>query len=74
MRYLIVNHKEALQQRYDIAVCEDPYVMLERIAQKRGFMRKGEMDEKRTIETFLRELRDDKLGRITWEMPHADSE
>ena len=74
MRYLIANHKEALQQRYDIAVCEDPYVMLERIAQKRGFMRKGEMDEKRTIETFLRELRDDKLGRITWEMPHADSE
>lgn len=74
MRYLIANHKKALHQRYDMAVCEDPYVMLERIAQKRGFMRKGEMDEKRTIETFLRELRDDKLGRITWEMPHADSE
>lgn len=74
MRYLIANHKEALQQRHDIAVCEDPYIMLERIAEKRGFMRKGEMDEKRTIETFLRELRDDKLGRITWEMPYADSE
>lgn len=74
MRYLIANHKEALLQRYDIAVCEDPYIMLERIAEKRGFMRKGEMDEKRTIETFLRELRDDKLGRITWEMPYADSE
>ena len=74
MRHLIANHKGALQQRYDIAVCEDPYIMLERIAEKRGFMRKGEMDEKRTIETFLRELRDDKLGRITWEMPYADSE
>ena len=74
MRYLIANQKEALQQRYEIAVCEDPYIMLERIAEKRGFMRKGEMDEKRTIETFLRELRDDKLGRITWEMPYADSE
>ena len=74
MRYLIANKKEALQQRYEIAVCEDPYIMMERIAQKRGFMRKGEMDEKRTIETFLRELRDDKLGRITWEMPYADSE
>ena len=74
MRYLIANHKEALQQRYDIAVCEDPYIMLERIAEKRGFMRKGEMDEKRTIEAFLRELRDNKLGRITWEMPYADSE
>lgn len=74
MRYLIANKKEALQQRYEIAVCEDPYIMLERIAEKRGFMRKGEMDEKRTIEAFLRELRDDKLGRITWEMPYADSE
>ncbi|MFQ9724715.1 MAG: ribosome biogenesis GTPase YlqF [[Clostridium] innocuum] len=74
MRYLIANNKEALQQRYEIAVCEDPYIMLERIAEKRGFMRKGEMDEKRTIEAFLRELRDDKLGRITWEMPYADSE
>ena len=74
MRYLIANKKEALQQRYEIAVCEDPYIMLERLAEKRGFMRKGEMDEKRTIEAFLRELRDDKLGRITWEMPYADSE
>ena len=74
MRYLIANKKEALQQRYEIAVCEDPYIILERIAEKRGFMRKGEMDEKRTIEAFLRELRDDKLGRITWEMPYADSE
>ena len=74
MRYLIANKKEALQQRYEIAVCEDPYIMLERIAEKRGFMRKGEMDEKRTIEAFRRELRDDKLGRITWEMPYADSE
>lgn len=74
MRYLIANKKEALQQRYESAVCEDPYIMLERIAEKRGFMRKGEMDEKRTIEAFLRELRDDKLGRITWEMPYADSE
>ena len=74
MRYLLANKKEALQQRYEIAVCEDPYIMLERIAEKRGFMRKGEMDEKRTIEAFLRELRDDKLGRITWEMPYADSE
>lgn len=74
MRYLIVHHAEALQKRYEVEVCEDPYVMLERIAQKRGFMRKKEMDEKRTIETFLRELRDDKLGRITWELPNADGE
>lgn len=74
MRYLIVHHAEALQRRYEVEVCADPYVMLERIAQKRGFMRKKEMDEKRTIETFLRELRDDKLGRITWELPNADGE
>ena len=74
MRYLIAQHPDALQKRYELAVCDDPYEMLERIARKRGFMRKDEMDEKRTIETFLRELRDDKLGAITWEMPDADSE
>ena len=26
-----------------------------------------ETDEKRTIDTFIKEVRQDKLGRITWE-------
>lgn len=70
MRYLIKQHPMALEKRYEIEICDDPYEMLERIARKRGFIRNQEMDEKRTIETFLREIRDDKLGAISWEVPH----
>lgn len=75
MRYLCEHHREKLIKRYDIELDEDPYVNFERIARKRGFLRNQEdMDFKRTIETFLREIRDDKLGAISWEIPHADSE
>lgn len=70
MRYLIIQHPQALVKRYGVEICDDPYEMLERIAKKRGFIRNQEMDEKRTIETFLREIRDDKLGAISWEVPH----
>lgn len=75
MEYLLINHKDKVEKRYGIEVCENPYEVLLQIAKKRGFLRnKEEIDEKRMIETFLRELRDDKLGAITWEMPYADSE
>lgn len=75
MRYLIQEHPQLLTQRYGIEVCEDPYAMLEAIADKRGYRKnKEEIDYKRTVETFLRELRDDRLGPITWEMPNADGE
>ena len=35
---------------------------------------KREMQETRNMVDMVIELRDDKLGRITWEMPYADSE
>lgn len=71
MRYLIENRPERLTQRYDVELCSDPYEMLNRVAIKRGFLRnKDEIDYKRTIETFLREIRDEKLGLISWEVPN----
>ena len=70
MRYLIAHHPDALVKRYGVEICDNPNEMLERVARKRGFMRNQEMDEKRTIETFLREIRDDKLGAISWEVPN----
>lgn len=70
MRYLIQTKPATISKRYGVEVCEDPYEMLDRIAHKRGFLRnKEEVDFKRTIETFLREIRDDKLGAISWEVP-----
>lgn len=75
MHYLIVHGKDALIKRYDVEVVKDPYAMLDAIARKRGFLRHhNDVDRKRTIETFLRELRDERLGRITWEMPYEDDE
>lgn len=70
MRSLLERKPAMLSQRYGVELCEDPYEMLERIARKRGFVRNQDIiDEKRTIETFIREIRDDKLGAITWEYP-----
>lgn len=69
MRYLLEHDADKIIQRYDVDIVEDPYVMFEKIAYKRGFLRgQDEIDMKRTIETFLREVRDDRLGRITWEL------
>ncbi|MEF9968079.1 MAG: ribosome biogenesis GTPase YlqF [Longicatena sp.] len=73
MKYLVEHAPNLLIERYDIEICEDPYEMLQRLARKRGFlMNKDCIDKKRTIDTFLRELRDDRLGPITWELPNEN--
>lgn len=75
MEYLLEKHPMLLQKRYDVEITQDAYAMFERIAFKRGFLRnQSEVDFKRTIETFLREIRDDRLGKITWELPNEDVE
>lgn len=73
MNYLIKEYPDSLLLRYEVTLDENPYVMFERIAEKRKFfMANKEIDFKRTIETFLREVRDDACGPITWEMPLED--
>ena len=68
MRFLMQHKPELLEKRYAIELDEDPYSNYTKIAEKRGFLKNGkEIDFKRTIETFLREIRDDRLGSITWE-------
>ena len=68
MRFLMQHKPELLEKRYAIELDEDPYSNFTKIAEKRGFLKNGkEIDFKRTIETFLREIRDDRLGSITWE-------
>lgn len=75
MQYLCTHKPSAIQERYRVEVCEDPYAMFERIAHARGFLlNQGQIDQKRVIDTFLKEVRGDKLGRITWESVHADGE
>ena len=35
---------------------------------KRGYISKGTIDENRLMHSFVREIRDNKLGAITWEI------
>ena len=65
---LIAEYPEKLTARYEIELCEDPDEVIRRIGVKRNFIKSGsEVDLKRTREVFLNELRDDKLGSISWE-------
>ncbi len=75
MRYLISKYPQQICDRYHIEVEDDPYEMFKKIAEKRCFFLENQkLDHKRAMETFLRELRDDKLGSITWEELCEDSE
>lgn len=75
IKYLMDEYPTAIEQRYGIETSRDPYEMLMRIGRKRNMLLNGnEVDWKRTIDTFMKELRQDKLGRITWEKSNADGE
>lgn len=75
MQFLCERCPDKIQERYQVEPCADPYEMFARIAKARGFlMGNGEMNQKRTIDTFLKEVRGDKLGKITWERIDADGE
>lgn len=63
------NYPDRLMQRYKLSKIEDieePYILLEMIAQKRGMLlRKGEYDTERAAVMLLDEYRSGKLGKIT---------
>lgn len=72
VRLLVVmqkNYPDRLKERYKITDFEDieePYVLLEMIAAKRGMLlRKGEYDTERAAVMLLDEYRSGKLGKIT---------
>lgn len=68
--YLMHEKKDVLEQRYQITCGDTPYETICKIAQKRGYIRNGEVDDQRTIEMLIKEIRDDKLGPISWEKPN----
>lgn len=72
MAFLQKRHPQCLKERYDLDEAFAPYDALLAIGRKRGYLVNGTVDEKRTITAFLREIRDGKLGRITWEAPDED--
>ena len=61
-----------LEERYNIEIdsSDEDIMVYEKIAQKRGFIQKGNnIDYARTAEMLLDELRKTKIGKISFERP-----
>lgn len=70
--YLMKNHPEELKKTYGLEeLAETPWETLEMIARKRGWLQRGQVDENRTMKTFIKDIRENRLGRITWELPET---
>ena len=67
-QWLMEHKKEAIENTYGISILSTPYETLCEIANKRGYISKGTIDENRLMHSFVREIRDNKLGAITWEI------
>ncbi len=67
--WLIKNHPDKLEKTYGIEVSDNTWETLQAIARKRGYLLKGDIDENRLMRSFIKDIREDKLGPITWEMP-----
>lgn len=72
MGYLQTHQPQLLRERFAIELCAQPYDTLLAIGRKRGYLMNGEVDEKRLITAFLREIRDGKIGAVSWERPDED--
>lgn len=70
--FLSQYHPQALLNTYGIEKIEDtPWETLQAIARKRGWLLKGDIDENRTMRSFIQDIRSGKLGRITWQLPES---
>ena len=64
--FLCEAYPRAIETRYGLKATELPH-LLEHIARQRGFYRNGELNIEEAKATFLRELRQGDLGRISFE-------
>lgn len=71
IKYLKEHYEERLVERYKLSdIPEDSMVLFEEIGKKRGCMMSGgEVDLEKTAEIVLRDLRAEKLGRLSYERP-----
>lgn len=65
---LVKEYPSRLIERYNIEISNDLHMLLNSIGlSKKWIKANNEVDLNRTMKMFLNELRDDKLGPITWE-------
>lgn len=68
--WMMQVHPELLEQYYKITIQATPYETLLEIGKKRGMMQGGQVDENRLMRAFVKDMRDDKCGRVAWELVH----
>jgi ribosome biogenesis GTPase A len=68
--YLIKNKPEVFETTYHVEIADTPYETLKNIAVKRGYLLKGDIDENRLMNSFVKDMRENKCGKITWEIPN----
>ncbi|TLS37347.1 ribosome biogenesis GTPase YlqF [Pseudalkalibacillus caeni] len=71
LKFLKERYPERLKERYKLeSIPEDVIELFDEIGKKRGFLQGGGwVDYDKTAEIILRELRSEKLGRLTLEKP-----
>lgn len=69
MSFLLHHHPEKLVQRFGVDITMDEAEMFERVGAKRMVLKSGGVvDIERTMDMFIKEIRDNMLGEITWEL------
>lgn len=71
VEWLMENNPSSLIKTYGIEIQDTPWHTLEQVAIKRGYLQKGQIDENRLMNSFVKDMRENKCGLITWEKPNA---
>ena len=68
--WLLKKHNGLLENVYQIESVQDVWDAMNKIAIKRGYLQKGQIDQERLIRSLIKDIRNDVLGPITWEEPY----
>ena len=68
--WLLKKHNGLLENVYQIESMQDVWDAMNKIAVKRGYLQKGQIDQERLIRSLIKDIRNDVLGPITWEEPY----
>lgn len=68
--WLLKKHNGLLENVYQIETVQDVWDAMNKIAIKRGYLQKGQIDQERLIRSLIKDIRNDVLGPITWEEPY----
>lgn len=71
VEWLMENNPSSLIETYGIEIQDTPWHTLEQVAIKRGYLQKGQIDENRLMNSFVKDMRGNKCGLITWEKPNV---